>query len=182
MLEILISCIISSIILLTFGNLFCAYFFKQNIYKSENFSENSIYGIIFLSFLSLIINFFIPIGKLVGTAILIISFILFIALIWKTNQKKKIILYILYTSVITLALILLANVNRPDAGLYHLPYISLLNENKIILGSANIHFRFGHISSIQYLSAIYNNYIFTTSIITVPLASVTAIVLIYLTE
>ena len=182
MLEILVSCLISSIILLTSGNLFCSYFFKQDIYRSKNFSENSIYGIIFLSFLSLIINFFIPIGKLLGTTILIISFFFFLNLLWKTDKKKQIILYIFYTSVITLALILLANVNRPDAGLYHLPYISLLNENKIILGSTNIHFRFGHISSIQYLSAIYNNYIFTTSIITVPLASVTAIILIYLTE
>jgi hypothetical protein len=182
MLEILVSCVISSIILLTSGNLFCSYFFKQDIYKSKNFSEHSIYGVIFLSFLSLIINFFIPIGKLVGTTILIISFVLFLNLFLKTNKKKQIILYIFYTSVVTLALVLLANVNRPDAGLYHLPYISLLNENKIILGSTNIHFRFGHISSIQYLSAIYNNYIFTTSIITVPLASVTAIILVYLTE
>jgi hypothetical protein len=182
MLEILVSCLISSIILLTSGNLFCSYFFKQDIYKSKNFSENSIYGIIFLSFLSLIINFFIPIGKLVGTTILIVSFFLFLNLLWRTDKKKQIILYIFYTSVVTLALVLLANVNRPDAGLYHLPYISLLNENKIILGSTNIHFRFGHISLIQYLSAIYNNHIFTTSIITIPLASVTAIILIYLTE
>ena len=51
---------------------------------------------------------------------------------------------------------------RPDAGLYHLPYISILNENKIIIGLSNIHFEFGHVSILQYLSAIYNNFLMRT--------------------
>ena len=45
-----------------------------------------------------------------------------------------------------------SNEYRPDAGFYHIPYIQILNENKIILGLANIHSRFGHVSIIQYLS------------------------------
>ena len=52
---------------------------------------------------------------------------------------------------------------RPDAGLYHLPYINLLNEEKIIIGVSNLHFRFGHISIIQYLSAFTNNFIFNVN-------------------
>ena len=50
--------------------------------------------------------------------------------------------------------------NRPDALIYHLPFIATLNEEKIIFGLNNINYRFGHTSIIQYLSAISNNYIF----------------------
>lgn len=60
------------------------------------------------------------------------------------------------------------NVNRPDAGLYHLPLISILNENKIIFGSANLHFRFGHTSIVQYLEAGFNNIIFKDLGILIP--------------
>ena len=44
--------------------------------------------------------------------------------------------------------------------MYHLPYIKILNEEKILFGLSNLHFRYGHISIIQYLSAISNNIIF----------------------
>ena len=57
-------------------------------------------------------------------------------------------------------MLLESNVYRPDAGLYHLPYVNILNDEKIIFGLSNFHFRYGHISIIQYLSAISNNFIF----------------------
>ena len=50
-----------------------------------------------------------------------------------------------------------------------MPYISILNENKILIGINNIHYIFGHTSIIQYLSAIYNNLIFNEKGITIPL-------------
>ena len=50
---------------------------------------------------------------------------------------------------------------RPDAGLYHLPYINLLNKEKIVIGASNLHFRFGHVSILQYLSAFTNNFVFS---------------------
>ena len=53
-----------------------------------------------------------------------------------------------------------SNVYRPDAYLYHIPFIDILNHNKIIIGLSNLHYRFGHISIIQYSSSIFNNYIF----------------------
>lgn len=37
--------------------------------------------------------------------------------------------------------------------MYHLPYIKILNENNTIIGLANLHFRFGHTSILQNLSA-----------------------------
>ena len=68
---------------------------------------------------------------------------------------KNNILFISITTVSVFLLIALSNTYRPDAGLYHLPYINILNENKIILGISNLHQRFGHTSIMQYLSAIH---------------------------
>ena len=45
----------------------------------------------------------------------------------------------------------------PDAFLYHLPYTNLINDYKIIPGSYIVHFRFGHISILQYVNAFFNN-------------------------
>ena len=51
----------------------------------------------------------------------------------------------------------------------------MLNENKVIFGLANVHFRFAHISILQYLSAANLNYLFSISNITVPVASLVAV-------
>ena len=75
-----------------------------------------------------------------------------------------------------------SNINRPDAGLYHLPIISMINESKIIIGSSNIHFRFAHGSSIQNLSALYNVFFFNIAFITVPAASIFAFFLYFVYE
>ena len=182
MIEIFISSFISAITLLTFGTFFCNIFLKQNSFSDKDFAENSLFGIIFLSFLALIINFIFPINKSIGNIVFLITLILSIKYFINTKDRKKLFLFLSYSSIITFFLILLSNVNRPDAGLYHLPYISLINENKVILGSANIHFRFGHISIIQYLSGIYNNSFFSTSSITIPLASIVSIFIIYLVK
>ena len=69
-------------------------------------------------------------------------------------------LFLFISSIIISLLITESNVYRPDAGLYHLPYIKILNDEKIIFGLSNLHFRYAHISIIQYLSAISNNFIF----------------------
>jgi len=182
MIEIFISSFISAITLLTFGTFFCNIFLKQNSFSDKDFAENSLFGIIFLSFLALIINFIFPINKSIGNIVFLITLILSIKYFINSKDRKKLFLFLSYSSIITFFLILLSNVNRPDAGLYHLPYISLINENKVILGSANIHFRFGHISIIQYLSGIYNNSFFSTSSITIPLASIVSIFIIYLVK
>ena len=41
-----------------------------------------------------------------------------------------------------------------------MPYIKILNDEKILFGLSNLHFRYGHISIVQYLAAISNNIIF----------------------
>jgi hypothetical protein len=90
-----------------------------------------------------------------------------------------IIILFIFVCLSDIFLILLSNVNRPDAGLYHLPYIAILNEYKIIFGLNNLHSRFGHVSIIQYLSALNNNYIFKENGIIIPLASIASFYYIY---
>ena len=84
-------------------------------------------------------------------------------------------------TVCTIVFIILAysKINTPDAGLYHLPYIQTINENKIIIGLGNIHFRFAHISILQYLSAINFNLIFGVYGILIPTATLVSFCLIY---
>ena len=63
--------------------------------------------------------------------------------------------------------------------MYHLPFVSILNEHKIFFGLSNIHSRFAHISIVQYLSAINNNYIFFNNGISIPLASIVSFFYLY---
>lgn len=168
MIEFLLAVVCSLIITLGYGSFFYFFSFNNKIFTEKEHYEQSIFGIIFISFLGVIINFFVPINKLVGTIFLLLGIILFVIFFLKNNYKREILKYISLSAFIVLLLTFSSNVNRPDAGLYHLPFISILNEEKIIIGLANINFRFGTNSIIQYLSAFYNNYLFNTANITIP--------------
>ena len=128
-------------------------------YKNNNFSifYKALIGVITASFIALLLNFFTPLNKGINSFILILIFFIFFLKL-KVNIKKKEIIFLIISTLICFLLILLSNVNRPDAGLYHLPYIAILNEYKIIFGLNNLHSRFGHVSIIQYLNALNNNY------------------------
>ena len=179
MLNIFFASLTSSIILFGFGIIFNYLFFNSSKNES-NIYETGIFGIILLSLISLFINFFLPINKFIGTIALIVSFTVFFYFIYFIKKKFNVIAIILLVSFVTFTLITLSNINRPDAGLYHLPYVSLLQESKIIIGSANIHHRFGMVSIVQYLSAIHNNYIFKTEFINVPLACIFSFYIIFI--
>ena len=69
--------------------------------------------------------------------------------------------------------------NRPDSYLYHLPYSQILNENKIILGVSNLHFRFGHVSILQYLSSFNYTYFSGLNGLLVPSALFASAVFLY---
>jgi len=85
---------------------------------------------------------------------------------------------VILCSIIVFLLIAKSNIYRPDAILYHLPYTSILNEEKIIFGLSNLHFRFAHISIIQYFSAFFNNFIFGFKGVTFSIAIVASAVII----
>ena len=157
----------------------CGSFFIKN--KKKDFhSLFSVYffGVIFISFISLLLNFFTALNPKINSIIYLIIFVTFI-IKTKFVLNKYDISFLFVSSFITFLLLIYSNVNRPDAGLYHLPYVSIINENKIIFGLSNIHFRFGHISILQYLSAINNNYLFLENGISIPLASIVSFFYIY---
>jgi len=125
--------------------------------------------------LALIINFFYPLNKAINNLFLILGVVAFLVNLKKFDNY----FYLFLISFICFISLVLENTNRPDAGLYHLPYISNLNENKIILGLNNLHSRFGHISFYQYISAIFSNNLFNERAIFFPIGILYASVLIY---
>jgi len=129
-------------------------------------------GVILVSFISLLLNFFTPLSPLINSILYIFLIIITFKFKKKNIFNKKSISFLLISSFVTFLLIIYSTINRPDGGLYHLPYTSIINENKIIFGLSNIHFRFGHISILQYLSAVNNNYLFLENVISIPLASI----------
>ena len=132
---------------------------KKNNLNFINLSKQLIFGSIIISFLCLFINFIFPLNKPLNT----ILFCLPLYVIYKNKFlffSSKFILFLIANSLLIFLLIVKSDVYQPDAILYHLQYTSIINKEKIILGLANIHFRFGHISIMQYFSAFFNNYMF----------------------
>ena len=179
MITIIFNTILTNIILFSYGVIFIKYFCKEKLCEN-NIHEVSLFGIIFLSFTVLLLNFFFSINKIIGTGILVIGlFILLNEFIKNNSIKKEIIKIISISSLISFILIVYSNIYRPDAGLYHLPFISIINENKIIIGSANIHFRFATTSIVQYLSSSQNNFIYDLKSLSIPIASIFSFFLVY---
>ena len=175
MTKIIIFSFITNIFFYSYGNLFKA---RNSLNKIDSYNNKSIVGAIIVCFIALLSNFFIPLDKLFNT--LVLSFGLSTLIYLKKNKfKKKELFYIFISTLITSLLLAYSNVNRPDAGLYHLPLTSIINEYKIIFGSTNIHFRFGTGSIMQYLSAINNNFIFGNIGIVIPLASLSSFFIIF---
>lgn len=149
-----------------FGNFFANKIDHHNILCKFSFS--CILGAILISFISLLVNFFFPLNQMIGNLFIGLSLLIFTYSLYLEKNKIKILLYVIILSILSTLLILYSNIYRPDAGLYHLPYIQIIQENKILLGLTNIHFRFGHTSILQYLSAIYNNGLMPIETITLP--------------
>jgi len=172
--DILIFSILTNFIYFCSGSLFVSddkYDFHSQFYLY-------FIGIIFISFISLILNFFSPLAPLINSIVYILIIIAY-SIKKKFVLNKKNIDFLLTSSFLAFLLIIYSNINRPDAGLYHLPYTSIVNENKIIFGLSNIHTRFGHISILQYLAAINNNYLFLRNGISIPLASIVSFFYLY---
>ena len=149
--------------LLAAGKIFNKFLVNEN---KVSFFENIIFGCILLTFVALTINFFFSLNEKLNLIFVILPSLLY----FFTNKReiKNDVKYLILFSLLTVLLISLEKTNRPDAGLYHLPYIGILNESNLLVGISNLHFRFGHTSIIQYLSSIYNNTLFTSNGILVP--------------
>lgn len=178
MLEILFYSYITSIFLFSAGIFFSRKVINFDFNGETNLFQIGLYGAIFLSFIALFINFFFDLNKIINTLILFLFFIYLI--FYKREMIKKILLSSILVSLICSLIIIFDTTYRPDAGLYHLPYTNILNNEKIIIGLSNIHFRYGHTSIIQYLSALNNNYIFGDKGVIIPLSSIFSFFLLYL--
>ena len=169
MLEIAFFCILSSVSFFSAGQILNSKVIYHSINKKNNFAVNIVFGILILGFIGILINFFIPLNLYINSFIFFLLLIYFIYYISNNkNEIKPLILDIFFISIITSLSIYLSNINRPDAGLYHLPFSKLLNDSKIIFGASNIHFRFGHTSIIQYSNAINFNFLFKEKGILIP--------------
>ena len=149
----------------------CGFLIKKTIFNSndvENFEENCLFGFLLIGFVALFINFFYPLNLFFNNIIFLLLIYFAFKLGFFNQNKKKMIKNTVYISSLSFILFIYSNVNTPDALLYHLPYSRLINEHKIVIGASNIHFRFGHISIFQYISSFFNNSIFKTNGILLP--------------
>lgn len=166
MVSLLSSIAITNLIYLILGKIL----FKKSISNLKIFSEVSLSGFIYLSFLALIINFFTALNPTINTLVI---FVIIIIYFLKKNRFHKNELIFLFSAIFfCFFIILFDTVYRPDAGLYHLPYVKILNEEKIIFGLSNLHARFAHISIIQYSSAFNNHLLIGDTGILLPLLSI----------
>ena len=170
MITVFIFFFISSILTVSIGNLFLNYINKNHHTYTFSFSEEGIFGLIFVSFIGLILNFFFKLDQITTSILFIFPLFYFFQIFKKKrlNLLKKLFFHSLTISLIATIFISFDNVNRPDGGIYHLPFIKIINEFKILIGSANLNPLFGATSIFQYTSAIYNNILFKDLGITIP--------------
>ena len=173
MIQLFYSCILTNFTYIFLGKIFL----KIDNNQWQKISESAIFGTIFVCFFSLFLNFFFPLDQNINFIYLLIVIIFFFFKKIKINKKE--FYFLIFSSILTFSLITLSNINRPDAGLYHLPFTQILNEHKIILGLSNLHSRFGHISIMQYLSASNLNYITGVNGVLIPAASIASFIYIY---
>jgi len=136
------------------------FFILDKIYKKNNVDIffKILIGYTFVGLITVILHFFFKIDNFVS--ILIITFGLIIFFLNFTKLKKKEFFFL--TLIIPLfSFIFFSYSEHPiDTNMYHHPYVSYLKSEKIILGIANIQFRFGHISFLQYVQALMTNDVF----------------------
>ena len=137
----------------------CGFLLKRQIFGIEekhSFENNILWGFILISFLSLLLNFFLPLNIFVNTIVFVLLLLVISKKKFFSQSLRSLIKKSFFVTLLAFILIIHANVNNPDALLYHLPYSKILNEHKILIGSSNIHHRFAHTSIIQYTSSSLN--------------------------
>lgn len=144
---------IASLIPISFG-----YYLNKFLFKSKNINlfEYGIYGFIPIGIIALILNFFYPLSQNLNNLFIIPIFFLLIEF-FKNGKIYSLLKINLLISILVTIFIAFDTVYRPDAGWYHLPFTRILNDFKIIFGTASLHPMFGVNSILQYISAVFNN-------------------------
>ena len=120
-------------------------------------------GYIFIGTIALIYHFFFELNNTFSIIIIIFGLIIFFlnkSLISKENFFIPVLI------ISCSSFFLFAYSDHPiDSNIYHHPYVSYLKSEKIIFAIANIQFRFGHISFLQYVqAALTNDYLHNISL------------------
>ena len=126
--------------------------------NEKNFFLSILKGSVLSGFLALVIHFFLPLNLVVNTFVISIFIIYFITQ-YRNIFWIKFLKNIFLVSCLAFILIFVSDGFEPDASLYHLPATYNINQEKIILGLNNIHFRMGIISILQYINALQVNLI-----------------------
>lgn len=138
--------------------------------NEDNIFFNFIIGTLSLIFFSYLINFFLPLNQIITNSFfLIFTLIGMFFFVKNLNNLKSVLIIVFAVSFMT---ILSKSYN--DYELYHLPYMEIIREFKIIFGLSNLDFRYAHSSVFQNISAFQYNflmnkdsYIFYTPLLTV---------------
>ena len=145
-----------------YGFFFQKFFFENNIHNS--IGETGIFGLFFLSFISILFHFFIPLNFIFNTIILFLGIIIiFYFYRLRKNYFKLedcLIILIIFPSLILFEY-------HADYFWYHLPYINLTNDFKIIFGVANLNDNLGYGHIWYDLLAIYNLPFFGTKFLSI---------------
>ena len=136
----------------SYGLLISNTFYKN--YKIDIFF-NILIGYTFIGLLTLIFHFFFKINNYFSLILITLGLMIFIYY-YSNLQRGKFFELILI--IIIFSFILFGYSEHPiDTNMYHHPYVSYLNSDKIVFAIANIQFRFGHISFLQYVQAAFTN-------------------------
>ena len=121
-----------------YGSIFNKFIIRNYFFQS--IGETGIYGLFFLCFISLFIHFFVSINLIVT------SLICFFGLLFFLLEKNK--SFVLDLNNFLIFLILLPTIiyfeYHADYFWYHLPYINITNEFKIIFGLSNLNDNLGY--------------------------------------
>lgn len=152
---IFINSLVAELSLVGYGFIFLKYFFIKDHIK--NFDEALIFGIIFLSFLSLILNFFLPLSETLNNLILFVGLLSCFCFLY--IDRKNLLKNFIYLILIALVVSILLSQSKvyDDFGLYHLPSIRKIHDSNIGIGLVNIHFRFGHNFLLFYPMAAFKS-------------------------
>jgi len=155
------------------------YIFDKIFRINNNLYENIITGFFLLGFIGVLINFFYPLNYIVNNLLLLISVGILLNFYIKKKIDPKIFKYFFFISALSLILILYSNFQE-DYPWYSLPFISLLNNEKIAFGISNVQFRFGHISILQYSSALIPNFFLNKNLLILPNLLVPSIFMVWI--
>ena len=175
LINIFLFSFLSSVYLLCSGLIF----FKKDIKENNDIFLHIFFGAISISFIALIANFFISLNQTFNTIILILILIFGSIIILKKQIIYKSIIACSLIALVSTLILTFDTIYRPDASMYHLPYTKIINDNKIIFGISNVHFRFGHTSILQYLNAFFNNHLFGVKGIITPAAIIFSSLVLY---